>query len=488
MKRIVIFLLLLYSTQLWSSYQFSLRKCLLLPVQDNLGGTIGYGVYEGVEHYLKDSDWCVYQSNSEILNILSHYKKNLETHLANPSVIKVLAEKTRTGSILKISLKKKIKETRVKLVVLASNGEDILYENKTIVNSDDVGEIAQTVKNFLEVYKYEIPYDGRITGVLGNQFTVDIGKNFGVYPKAKLLVIRPTRKKRHPLLKQVVSFETRPIADALAFHVNPSQTQASVRTYQGNKSQIQVGDWIVIDRTDQGSMKKERGFVDPKKYKFGSIGYVSIGPKVGVGSASLSTTAQTNKIAGTVYGLALDSELWLTRNIFFSIEIEKLFGGYSEEEGTITQDSNSADPSLIGLKAAYRYLPLGFFYGPQVNASVGYRNIGYNFAAKDSFVGFSLSGITLGFEGNVPLHKLVRMYIGLDFMVTSSYTEDATVHGDKDSSTNYIINFGAVYNYAPKMKLDGKFSINSTKVKFRSPTKTYSVKESALSLNVLFLF
>ena len=54
----------------------SMRRCMLLPVQDSVGGAIGFKVFEEVEKYLKQSEWCYYRPNSAILNILSNYNYN----------------------------------------------------------------------------------------------------------------------------------------------------------------------------------------------------------------------------------------------------------------------------------------------------------------------------------------------------------------------------------------------------------------------------
>ena len=77
---------------------------MLLPVRDSVGGALGFKVFEDVERYLKDSDWCYYTSNSEILNILSNYKRNLDSVLTNPEVLKIISEKTKTGSLMKVDI------------------------------------------------------------------------------------------------------------------------------------------------------------------------------------------------------------------------------------------------------------------------------------------------------------------------------------------------------------------------------------------------
>ena len=71
-----------------------LRRCLLLPVTDNLQGSMSYKVFEGLERYLQEGDWCYYRSNAGLLDILGQYRQNLEMHLENPEILKVISERT----------------------------------------------------------------------------------------------------------------------------------------------------------------------------------------------------------------------------------------------------------------------------------------------------------------------------------------------------------------------------------------------------------
>ncbi|MGB0453683.1 MAG: hypothetical protein ACPGJV_08200 [Bacteriovoracaceae bacterium] len=469
-------------------YKHSFRRCLLLPIQDQVGGAIGFGVFQDVENYLKNSDWCFYKHNSEILNILSNYRNNLDSHLENPDVLSILADKIRAGSIIRIRLKRELKRITVELNILADNGKDILFRNKVAAENDRIEVLSQTVKNWLDIYKNQIPYDGRVTGVLGNQFTIDIGKNFGLYQNAKITILRPTKRKKHPLLKEVVSFQSVKIAEGLIFHVNEFQGHGNVKVYEG-KNKVGVNDWIIIDKLDQSMTKNDEKFQDPKKYSFGKIGKVGIGPLFSSGSATWNNGGvETREISTLLYGLSLNGELWLTREYIVGLSIEKLFGGYEEEQGTIILNSNDGDPLFTKLYAGYKYLPMGFFYGPQVDGYIGYKSNKYNFSTSDGFTSYSLSGLLVGAKGNVPLHKLVRMYLFMDFLITSSYSEDGSLYGEEDSSSNYELGLGVNYMWEPKIDIEGYFKINSTEVKFRNPTTTLTTKETSLGVKANFTF
>lgn len=486
-KYLLALFFLIFSFSSSAFYSHSFRRCLLLPVEDQVGGAVGFGVFQEVEKYLKNSEWCFYKHNSEILNILSHYRKRLDDHLGNPEVLKILADKTKSGSIIKLKISRDIKKVNVEIKIVASNGEDVLYRNKSFAESDSIEVIAQIIKNWLEAYKARIPYDGRIVGVLGTQFTMDVGKSLGAYPKGKIIIVRPVRRKKHPLLKEIVDFETKELAKGTIFHVNGGQSVGNVKVFMG-KGQVQIGDWVILDKKDQSMIKTDRGFSDPKKYSFGKLGLIQIGAGLSSGSATANDGSETTKIGGVVYGLNIRSELWITRYLWAGLDIEKYFGSYSEKEGTVSLDSNAADPSKTRLKFGYKYLPLGFFYGPQVDGYFGYKKISYGFDASSGFAPFSSSGILAGVRGNIPLHKLLRMYLSLEFVLSNSYTEDATVYGEADSASNYEIELGAIYNFQPNMKIFGSFLINSIEITFRNPSATFSTKETGMNGGIQFNF
>ena len=234
MKKYLFFILIyIYSFSSQAFYSQSFRRCLLLPVEDQVGGAIGFGVFQAVEKYLKNSEWCFYRHNSEILNILSHYRKRLDDHLENPEVLQILADKTKSGSIIKLKISRDLKKINVEIKIMASNGEDVLFRNKSFAESDSIAVISQVVKNSLETYKARIPYDGRVIGVLGDQFTMDVGKSLGAYPNGKIIIIRPIERKRHPLLKEIVDFETKELAKGAIFHVNGGQSVGNVKVFLG---------------------------------------------------------------------------------------------------------------------------------------------------------------------------------------------------------------------------------------------------------------
>lgn len=490
-KILASFLLL---AQLGSAYaEQSMRRCMLLPIMDSVGGAMGYKTFENLEEYLKDSNWCFYRSNSEIINILGSYKQNLGQHLQNKEVLKVIADKTGAGSMIKVELRSEVKGVNVRVLVIGENGEDVYFKEETRLNTDDITLIAQTVKNWLAVYEKTIPYDGKIIGVLGDQFSIDSGKSGGIDFSGEITVLRPIKKRAHPLLKEIIDWETEKIAKAKVFNITEAQSQAKVSEYEGRK-RLKVGDWVRVDKPENATLSTPPttyGYDEVKGYEFGKLGIASIDLILGKASVS-NTDSSGNKrsMGGTIYGIDLNVELWATRNWWGALEIARSLGSLSKDEGTLTSESSSYSDSATKLKFGYRFLPLGFFYGPQVDAYAGYASYSYgpDRNVPDGFVEAQFKGLFFGGKGSIPMDKEIRLFLNLDFMPFPGYEEDSRVYGKADSASNYHLEFGGSYTYSPSMNFEGSWNFTQSKATFVSPDREVRFKDSYLKLGAAFNF
>lgn len=491
MKKLIILIALILITNHTFASE-SMRRCLLLPVKDSVGGAVGFKVFQEVEQYLKDSEWCYYKSNSEILNILGNYRNNLDTVLQNPEVLSVLAQKTKTGSLVKVKLENLMKGTSVKVEVYSSNGKDLYFQEKTQINTDDHLVISQTVKNWLDIYEKTIPYDARVIGVLGNQLTLDVGKNSFVRRGRLFDIRRPTRKKRHPLLKEIVDWDTKKIGEGKVVHSTLNQSQAKMDRYEG-KGRLRINDWIVLkkDKNNVGNQNNKFRFEEKNKNEFGKLGQVGFFLLLGSGSDAISSgNTIVRKIGGKTFGVGLKGELWATRNYWGSLELSRSFASYSQKEGSVTSDSNSVTQGTTRVKIGYKYLPLGFFYGPQVDGYMGYAsyNYGLDNQVSDGFTEVTFKGLLIGAKGSVPIKKAIRLYLEFDFTLKDSFTEDVTNFGEAESVANYHIEFGGSYKYNPNMTIEGGLSFLSNKAKFLNPDQTLHLKDTVLKAGTIFNF
>ena len=487
MKRfIIVAALVAFSSSLSASE--SMRHCMLLPVTDGADNKIGFKVFEDIESYIKDSTWCTYKSNSELINILGQYSKNLDSHLNNKDVLKVVADKTKAGTLIRIGLAVGANSTDVRVEVIGENGEDKYFKEQTQLRSIDPVVISQTVKNWLDVYEKTIPYNGRVKGVLGDQFTIDIGKKSSIYNGAEITIERPTAKRQHPLLKEIIDYQTEKIAEARVFDVSDTQAQAKVINYEGNKK-LKIEDWVKVRSQETRKVVEQVAYGDKADNEFGKLGSVGIFLSVGSGSVS-QTGASEKKANGMLVGGDIEAELWATRNWWAGLDFGKKFGSYKKDVGTFSSESNSTDNTAVRVKFGYKYLPLGFFYGPQIDVYGGYARYIYGMStnATDKFTEFSFSGVLLGARGSLPVVEQVRAYLLIDFLLTSAYEEKVRVFGTDESSSNYRLEIGAQYAWETNITLSAGLQILSNKANFKGAIKEEQFKDTSAKVGAIFTF
>jgi hypothetical protein len=486
MKKIIVLLSLMLSLNVLATE--SMRNCMLLPIVDGLDNKVGFKVFEEIENYIKEGSWCTYKSNSELINILSQYSKNLEEHLGNKDVLKVIADKTKAGTMIRVTLQMQAGMTEVKVEIIGENGEDRYFKEQTQLKSNDSSLIAQTIKNWLDVYEKTIPYDGRIKGVLGDQFTIDIGKKSHIYNGSEIIIERPTTKRQHPLLKEIIDYQTEKIAEAKVFDVSDNQAQAKITSYEGQKK-LRLEDWVKVRASEQKKAIEQLSYAEKDKEDFGKLGTVGLFLNIGSGSVTQAGTTEKS-MNGLLYGIDIETEIWATRNYWVGLDLGKKFGRYSKDQGTFTTDSNSTSNSTTRIKFGYKYLPMGFFYGPQVDAFVGYANYDYGLSTNttDGYTDFSFSGLLLGTRGSIPVFESTRLYLLFDFLMSSTYKEKVVILGSDESSSNYHLEFGGQYLYAPNITLSGGLSVLSNKANFTGVTKEEQFKDVSVKVGTIFTF
>ncbi len=486
-----VFTLLILSLSLLSMECFateSMRHCMLLPVTDGADNRVGFKVFEEIENYIKEGSWCTYRSNSELINVLGQYSKNLEDHLGNKDVLKVIADKTKAGTLIRISLLLQAGTTDIKVEIIGENGEDRYFKEQAVLKSNDSLLIAQTIKNWLETYEKTVPYDGRVKGVLGDQFTIDIGSKSHIYNGSEIVIERPTNKKQHPLLKEIVDYETEKIAEAKVFDVSDNQAQAKVTSYEGQKK-LRLEDWVKARASEKQKAIEQISYNDKNKDDFGKLG--TVGLFLGLGSSSVSQSGASEKsMNGFLYGVDVEAEIWATRNYWFGLDLGKKFGKYSKDQGTFSSETNSTSNSATRVKLGYKYLPMGFFYGPQIDFYTGYGNYNYSMTTNttDQFTDFTFSGVLLGAKGTLPMMETLRLYLMFDFLLTSTYKEKVNTFGNDDSSSNYRLEFGGQYLYEPNITFSGGLYVLSNKANFTGATKEEQFKDVSAKIGTIFTF
>lgn len=487
MKKFFISILVLISARAFATDGHTMRRCALLPITDSVGGVMGSRVFENVELYLKEGDWCRYQSSSELLGVFSRYRENLPQHLKTPQVVRVVADKLLAGSIIRVTLVSELNGLEVNLDVLGANGEDLLYSEKKLLAKDDLDLASQTIRNWLEVFGKLIPYDGKITGILGDQITLDFGKTHQVKVGQDFTVKRYRGVKKHPLLKKVVEWDSTPLASGKIFSLSDDQALGLVKVYKSDVK-LQTGDWVRLEAINNKTIDEDR-YPEDTKDSFGKLGMASIYGLLT--SSSLGTSTGGNKrLGGLLFGAQGKAEAWVTRNYFGLIEFGRSLGTLKKTSGQLSSRSTDYQRGSFKLGGGWKYLPLGFFYGPQVDLYGGYTIQSYkaDFSAADGLGEFGLSGFFLGAGTNFPVGKFYRGVLRAEIIPFPTFDDADSVYGSSKTQSWLQLEAGVKYQWSNSLTLDGLVEMTSSKATFKGTVKSVSAQDTALKLGASFNF
>jgi hypothetical protein len=452
-----------------------------VPVSDGLGGALGLKVFERVERALVESNWCLYQSNSDLLNVFARYRENLYNHLRTPEVIRVVSDRLQAGSIIRISLKKELGHIEISLEVVGANGEDIVFQEKENLKRDDLDLVVETLQTWLDIYSKTIPYDGMVTGVVGDQITIDISKNQIAKLGQPFTVKRLFDIKKHPLLKKIVSWETKSIADGKIFNISDDQALGVVRLYRSDNS-IKVGDWVRLEPIKDEKADEEISYAETKD-SFGKLGVVSAYLNLGTQEMAVSDSS-SRRMRGFSVGFSGEVEAWVTRNWFGYFELGRSLGTLKKSSGSFDSSSSSYQRSALSFGGGYKYLPLGFFYGPQIDIKLGWANHGYiaDFNSVDRVGEFAISGFALGVQTNFPVGRLYRGVIGAELLPFPRFSDEDGAYGSARSTSWLQLTFGAKYQYNQTLTLDALIEMTNSKSSLKGDAKSVSMGENILKV------
>jgi hypothetical protein len=487
MKKSILFLVVfMISVETWA--QSSMRRCSLLPVTDSVGGAIGFKVFEEVEIKLKRSNWCTYVSNSSIMSVFSKYRDNLSVHLKSKQVLGTIAEKLKVGSLVRITITNEVDGVELQTDVVGENGEDLYFSEKMILKSNDIETISNTVNNWLNLYAKMIPYDAKINGILGDQVTLDVGKGYPIVVGQKFLIKRMVSKKMHPFLKKVVDWDTEVLAEGAIHSISDNQALGVVKVYKTDKKLTQ-GDWVRLLEEKQAFILDKN--IETKEDEMpGVLGLFSLAMLGSSSSVDTTTPSGSRRMSGNLFGIDLRAEGWITRQYFAAIELIRTLGTLSKKSGTSDKNSVNSNNSALKVTGGYKYLPVGFFYGPQIDLYGGYANYTYDldFSSADGFGEHSFSGLLLGTAANVPLSREFRVFAKAEFLPFPSFNDGDSQYNNAKSVSAMELEVGLKYNYTPRISLDGSVQTISRKAKFSSGYKEASYKDNFLKFGVSFNF
>src|SRR5690606_5465981 len=170
-------------------------------------------------------------------------------------------------------------------------------------------------------------------------------------------------------------------------------------------------------------------------------------------------------MSGNLLGVNLNLEAWITREFFASLGLERSLGNLTKASGNPSKKTISGNNGSYKILAGYKYLPIGFFYGPQVNLYTGCIRHSYDFdySLDDGFGKVAFSGLALGVSGSIPLSREYKVFARAEFLPFPSFTDDDGIYESAKSISSMDLEFGIKYHYTTRITFDGSFETQSRK-------------------------
>jgi hypothetical protein len=203
-----------------------------------------------------------------------------------------------------------------------------------------------------------------------------------------------------------------------------------------------------------------------------------------------SVAAGANRWGGRLFGVDFRAEGWITRQYFAALEVMRSLGSLKRSAGDPQRDDVSTHFGSFKLLGGYKYLPIGFFYGPQVDLFAGYANNSYdvNSSRTDGLGKANISGMLLGFGANIPINREYRFFTNANFIPFPTFGDSDGVYGSAQSTSALELEVGVKYQYTLRMTLDASFEARSAKAKFGGAVRDVSYRDNMFKFGASFNF
>ncbi|TDJ07938.1 MAG: hypothetical protein E2O68_02925 [Deltaproteobacteria bacterium] len=436
---------------------------------------MGYKLFLEVEKFLKNQNWCRYKSNSDILNILNRYQDNLEEHLNNAGVLALIAQKTKAGSLVKLTIRNSGNATLLSMSVVGENGSDILFKEEKEITSDTENAISITAIEWLNAYSKTIPYDGRVIKAVADQITINVGERYGMALGQYLKIYRPIGKKKHPLLEEIINWEKREYGKAEIIEVRAQESVAEMREFLSSEAPM-IDDWALMEGKAKETIKAPLA----KKEQRARYGYISLAFDIGSGSQTTDIYNFQNQFDGIMYGARLKGEVWFTENWWAGVDLAGRVGNLESNNAYILEDNETR--GYFKIKGGYRFLPTGFFSGPQIDLFVGWGAYFYQPEYVEFYgpIDANFWGVLLGVKGTIPIGKYFRGSILVDFLISTAK--------DKKGGPGYFLELMFNYLFRPYLTFDASISGWGNSWDDIAPNTDIRYKDFSLLLGATYYF
>lgn len=406
----------------------------------------------------------------------------------------LVGSEASADSIVKTKVEKRSTSTEIEMgLYLNPNGEKFTEQKMSISSAAASDEITTAAKKGLKNLLKKIPFYGSVTGREGDKITIDIGSGNGLHEGDLVQFSKIENIKRHPLLKTVLDVQMEYVGTAQIDVVENSIAFATVKNEASDTKISRLHKVTGVESPPETSTKTsneqsdefpESGFIASRDKVVASrsdrpeIGFIGIGPFLGMFSASSSVSNGAINVSGSGFspGLKVSSELWLTKSWFVDLDFGYSFASFAMNDDRTFAVSNkfSTSAKSFGADIGYRHYVWGTTRGPTVFGKVGYSSFTWTAPTDSSYImGVrSYAGLRAGIGGSLPIANKGRtnFFMGLDVALDPGFEATGTPV-TPDTTQTYsasMVNFklGVHHDFLPTMALRVGFGLDTYSVEY----------------------
>lgn len=414
------------------SLNFSLRRCLLLPIQTIGKYPMASQLYRELEQTIKKLDLCEQTQNTDLFSLLESSRDNLGIYLNDKDVLKQLALISRSGLIIRITAvpHKNEEDYFLKMDVLLQDGQTILFSKQKKVKFKSFDYHLPIFLSWVAQVESFIPYDSRIIEAIKNRFLIEQNYLFEYGKYYEVEILRPINHslKEYAIIGQGV------------LNLDKEFGLLGTLSASYHNETFKVGDWIRIKEREKKTHKNKA----PLEVRGREMNHLAVGFQFGFGDSGIEyvTTDTNDKVGGLIWGVHAHFDYWATENLAFNFEFSKIIDSYGSKNRSIRSEFYG-EPSQTRYYLSYLLPNFTSISYLQIKVNFGIKETTYNHETLEALTSHEIKGWMLGLQFKYRLKSKGAIAFEFNNLLSGEYEEINPLLGQAQSTTNqdYKISF-----------------------------------------------
>lgn len=439
-------------------------------------------IFIEIEKFIESKRLCELYQQSDLIELLSGHEENLSTYLENSEILKLIAQKTKTGSILKTKLIHSNENAILELRIYAEDGINLLFHRQQTYQFKNQQLAIETFKNWLIEYGKYLPYHSRIIEKNQDSFLIEKSHFFKPDENYEVFIFRPNKELRGGLYH----FDKMIIGKA---NIEIQANRSGLGKLQSYLSdfKIKAGDWISIEKITK-SMKRKDQISLPLRMDIGEQNHLGIGFNLGIGDTEIDQGTSTDEIGGIIYGVNILFQYWISHRFFVAGNFSNTLGSLGVRERSTTTDFYG-EPSSIQYELGVKLPQFTFLKKNQFLFSIARSKTSYHHRLSEKFTPFNISSLLFKTEWRYPLKDRNFLSISYSKSLSSNYKEKNVLNGEADSASQSIYKLSMFFLPLGQNRYHSIFlEMNNKKAEFDSALFNLTATESRIGYQIYFNF